>query len=248
MLGLPAPCRPDRCLVMGVAQRHAGLLLRRRPLVRRRRRRRARPATARRRAPTCSTSAASRPGPAPAASPADEELRRVLPVVRGARRRRACRSASTRCAPTVAEAALAAGAALVNDVSGGLADPAMAGRGRRRRRAVRRHALARARRPTWTSSAVYDDVVADVSRELSARRRGRWSRPVSTATQVVLDPGLGFAKTAEHNWALLARPRRAARRSAARCWSAPRASGSSAAARGRRRAAALQERDARRRP
>ena len=71
----------------GHRQRHARLLLRRRPVPRPRRRGRPRPRAGRRRAPTCSTSAASRPGPAPSRSTTHEELRRVLPVVERAGRR-----------------------------------------------------------------------------------------------------------------------------------------------------------------
>ena len=170
--------------------------------------------------------------------------RRVDPAGRAAGRRRprscagCCRSSAGWSAAgvvvsvdtmraAVAAAALEAGAALVNDVSGGLADPAMARVVADAGVAVRRHALARAQR-RHASRAVYDDVVTEVARRAAgpAGRAGR--APASTSTASSLDPGLGFAKDAEHNWALLAHLDDLRRRSAARCWSAPRARGSSA--------------------
>jgi dihydropteroate synthase len=102
----------------------------------------------------------------------------------------------------VAEAALEAGAVLVNDISGGLADDGMA------------KLVADAGVP-WVlmhwrghsrdmyAAAVYDDVVAEVCTELSARVDAAVAAGVSTDS-IVLDPGLGFAKNAAHNWALLA--------------------------------------------
>ena len=104
----------------------------------------------------------------------------------------------------VAAAALDAGAALVNDVSGGLADPEMAALVAERRRAVRRHALARAQprhavaaRTTTTSSPT-------CVRELTERVEALVAAGVRPDA-VVLDPGFGFAKHAEHNWELLRR-------------------------------------------
>jgi dihydropteroate synthase len=133
---------------------------------------------------------------------AAEERRRVLPVVRALAADGAVVSIDTmRC--TTAEAALAAGARLVNDVSGGLADPPI----------VRLVAEAGApyiamhwRGPSerMQELAVYDDVVADVRAELSRRLDALTAAGVDPR-RVILDPGLGFAKTAAHNWALLAR-------------------------------------------
>ena len=102
----------------------------------------------------------------------------------------------------VAAAALTAGATVVNDVSGGLADPDMA------------RVVADARCPWilmhWRGHsdrmadlAVYDDVVADVRGELVQRADAALAAGVDPR-RLVLDPGLGFAKTAEHNWELLA--------------------------------------------
>ncbi|HSF26779.1 MAG TPA: dihydropteroate synthase [Actinomycetes bacterium] len=133
--------------------------------------------------------------------PADEEARRVIPVVRELSAAGVLVSVDT-MRSEVAAAALEAGAVLVNDVSGGLADPAIL------------QVVADARVPFvimhWRgpsedmqSRATYDDVVADVRRELAARFDAVTRAGVDPA-QVVLDPGIGFAKTAEHNWRLLA--------------------------------------------
>ena len=103
---------------------------------------------------------------------------------------------------SVAAAALAAGAAVVNDVSGGLGDPDMA--------AVVRDAGCpwilmhwRGHSATMQQLAHYDDVVREVRDELSARVDSALAAGVA-ASRLVIDPGLGFAKTGEHNWALLA--------------------------------------------
>jgi dihydropteroate synthase len=133
--------------------------------------------------------------------PIEEELRRVIPVIRELAAGDAVVSVDTMRAE-VADAALAAGAALVNDVSGGLADPAMAG-------LVAEAGVPfvamhwRAPSAEMESRAVYDDVVIDVSAELAARLEQLVEAGVDPQ-QVVLDPGLGFAKNAVHNWALLA--------------------------------------------
>lgn len=133
---------------------------------------------------------------------ADEELRRVLPVVRALVGAGTAVSIDTMRAAT-ARAALDAGATVVNDVSGGLADRDMVGLVAQSGVPYvvmhwRAHSAEMARR------AAYGDVVADVGRELSQRLAAVVDGGVDPA-QVVLDPGLGFAKTAAHNWALLAR-------------------------------------------
>ena len=78
--------------------------------------------------------------------------------------------------------------------------------------------------------AAYDGpggVVGAVRQELAERVEAMPAAGIAR-DRIVLDPGLGFAKTAEHNWALLARPRRARRAWASRCWSGPAARRSSA--------------------
>jgi len=132
---------------------------------------------------------------------AAEELRRVIPVISELAAAGLCVSVDTTRA-AVAAPALDAGAAMVNDVSGSLADPAMA--------AVVAAAGVpyvvthwRAPSADMYEKAVYGDVVADVRAELGARVAGVIAAGVDPA-QVIVDPGLGFAKRAEHNWALLA--------------------------------------------
>ena len=130
-----------------------------------------------------------------------EELRRVLPVVEALAGAGVVVSIDTMRAD-VADAALASGAALVNDVSGGLADPTMA------------ELAADARVPYvamhWRGAshrmeqlAVYDDVVAEVRDELARRVEALVAAGVDE-DRIVLDPGFGFAKRAEHGWTLLA--------------------------------------------
>ncbi len=133
--------------------------------------------------------------------PAEDELRRVLPVIRPLVERGVPVSVDTYRA-RVAEAALAAGAQVVNDVSGGLGDCDMA-------RVVRDAGCPwilmhwRGHSASMQQLARYDDVVADVRRELCRRVDAAVAAGVDPA-RLVLDPGLGFAKTAAHNWALLA--------------------------------------------
>ncbi|MFI6447907.1 dihydropteroate synthase [Kitasatospora sp. NPDC050543] len=131
-----------------------------------------------------------------------EELGRVLPVVRELADAGVVVSIDTMRA-SVAEQAVAAGARLVNDVSGGLADPAMAS-------VIADTGVPfvvmhwRGQSADMDSQAVYGDVVTDVVAELTARMRALLEAGVKEE-QLILDPGLGFAKTAEHNWALLGR-------------------------------------------
>jgi dihydropteroate synthase len=132
----------------------------------------------------------------------DTERQRVEPVVAELAAAGAIVSVDTMRASTAA-AALAAGARIVNDVSGGRADPDLP-------RVVAEAGVPyvvmhwRAHSAHMQEHATYDDVVADVSAELCERLDAVVAAGVR-AEQVVLDPGIGFAKTAEHNWALLAR-------------------------------------------
>ncbi|MDQ1673314.1 MAG: dihydropteroate synthase, partial [Frankiaceae bacterium] len=140
----------------------------------------------------------TRPGAA-RVSEADERAR-VLPVVAGLVAAGARVSVDTARA-SIAEAALDAGAVLVNDVSGG-ADPAMfpliAERGVP-------YVLMHSRGPSsdMTARAVYRDLVREVTVELAARLDAAAAAGIAE-DQLVLDPGVGFAKTADHNWTLLA--------------------------------------------
>ncbi|MDQ1286764.1 MAG: dihydropteroate synthase [Actinomycetota bacterium] len=130
-----------------------------------------------------------------------EELRRVVPVVTALAAEGAVISVDTMRAE-VAEAALDAGATVVNDVSGGLADPAMPGLvARRGSPFVVMHW--RGHSDAMDSRAVYRDVVAEVRVELLGRLDVLVDAGIDPR-QIILDPGLGFAKTPEHNWRLLA--------------------------------------------
>jgi dihydropteroate synthase len=131
----------------------------------------------------------------------EEELRRVVPVVAALASEGAVVSIDTMRA-SVASAALEAGAAVVNDVSGGLADPDMPGVAA----AAEVPFVAmhwRGHSSDMQARAVYADVVAEVSAELS-RRADELVAAGIAPDRLVLDPGFGFAKLAEHNWALLA--------------------------------------------
>ena len=131
-----------------------------------------------------------------------EELRRVGPVVTELARAGLTVSIDTMRA-RVAEFALEAGAQLVNDVSGGLADPDM----------PRLVAAAgvwyvvvhwRGHSQDMYAHAVYADVVTEVRGELAERVDAVVHAGVDPG-HIVLDPGLGFGKRPEHNWPLLAR-------------------------------------------
>ncbi len=131
-----------------------------------------------------------------------EELDRVLPVITALTAEGATVSVDT-MRGEVAEAALDAGAVVVNDVSGGLADPrilsvvASAGASY-----VAMHWRAHA--DTMQQHASYDDVVGEVVTELGERVEAALAAGIP-ADRVAVDPGLGFAKTHQHNWALLRR-------------------------------------------
>jgi dihydropteroate synthase len=131
---------------------------------------------------------------------ADVEAERVIPVVRELVAAGVVVSVDTMRA-VVAEAALDAGAALVNDVSGGTADPAML---KVVAAAEAPYVIVHSRGPSadMQTRAVYDDVVADVCTELTARIDVAVDAGVERE-RIILDPGLGFAKQAEHNWGLL---------------------------------------------
>lgn len=130
------------------------------------------------------------------------ETARVVPVIKELAADDVAISVDTTRA-TVADAALEAGASVINDVSGGLADPDMA-------RVAAGAGVPwvlmhwRGHSSRMDSLATYDDVVADVRDELMRQVEAALAAGVAE-DNIVLDPGLGFAKSAEHNWALLNR-------------------------------------------
>jgi dihydropteroate synthase len=133
---------------------------------------------------------------------AETEIARVVPVITELTAAGVVVSVDTTRA-RVADAALAAGATVINDVSGGLSDPDMV-------------AVAAGAGVPWIlmhwrghsremdSLATYEDVVAEVRDELCQRVDVALAGGVDSGA-LVIDPGLGFAKNAEHNWALLRR-------------------------------------------
>ena len=134
---------------------------------------------------------------------ADEELRRVMPVLEAlAARVRVPISIDTYKAG-VARAALAAGAAIVNDISGLRYDPALA-------QVVAEAGAAlvlmhtRGRSKTMYSEAAYDDVVADVALEIGESIRAATGAGVAV-DRILVDPGIGFAKRPSHSYGVLAR-------------------------------------------
>lgn len=132
--------------------------------------------------------------------PAAEEQHRVLPLVRELARGGIAVSVDTMNAST-ALAAAHAGAAVINDVSGGLADPDMT-------RVAIETGLPfvvmhwRGHSAEMAARATYADVVTDVRREIEYRVAELIVRGVDPA-KIIVDPGIGFSKNADHNWALL---------------------------------------------
>lgn len=131
---------------------------------------------------------------------ADEEIRRVVPVVEQLVADGITVSVDTMRAAT-ARAVLDVGATIINDVSGGLADPEMfATVAAREADYLLQHWRGHA--DVMNSLAHYDDVCAEVLGETLARRDLAVEAGIP-AERIILDPGLGFAKQAEDNWQIL---------------------------------------------
>jgi dihydropteroate synthase len=132
----------------------------------------------------------------------DEEQARVLPVIRALAESKVAISIDTMRAST-ARLAVEAGASIVNDVSGGAADPDMfatvADLGCK-------YTLMhwRGHSKDMNSKALYGDVVADVIEEVTMQLDKALAAGVKREN-IILDPGLGFAKDPEHNWEILNR-------------------------------------------
>lgn len=132
----------------------------------------------------------------------EEELSRVIPVIKELAGHGAVISIDTMRA-SVARAAVKAGATYINDVSGGMADDQM-------------HNVAaelgtfyilmhwRGHSVDMNSKAIYGDVVLDVKNELSRQIVKAIAAGIAPA-KIIVDPGIGFAKEAEHNWELIRR-------------------------------------------
>ncbi len=131
----------------------------------------------------------------------EEELARVIPVITELVKDGAVVSVDT-MRSEVAKAAITAGALYVNDVSGGLSDLKMAAviAANPKMQYIVMHW--RGHSKDMQKQAVYEDVVKEVKDELDKRVTNLLTQGV-LAEQIILDPGLGFAKETEHNWQIL---------------------------------------------
>ncbi|TYZ68327.1 hypothetical protein PybrP1_007606 [[Pythium] brassicae (nom. inval.)] len=130
----------------------------------------------------------TRPGAAPVSEA--EELRRVLPVIAGIRAKSAVPISIDTTKAAVARQAVAAGANVVNDVSAGLQDADMLA------------TVAQLRVPTMTGLKQYEDVVTEVAQELNERVGAAVAAGIFS-WNIIVDPGIGFAKAGELNLQLL---------------------------------------------
>jgi dihydropteroate synthase len=129
-----------------------------------------------------------------------EEIARTIPVIAELAKHGVKISIDTMRAST-AKTAIDAGASIINDVSGGLADPLMLQTAAELK--VPYIAMHwRGQSKDMNSKAIYGDVVSDVISELQERISAALDAGI-TAENLVIDPGLGFAKDADHNWAII---------------------------------------------
>ena len=130
----------------------------------------------------------------------EEEIARIVPVITELAKYGTTISIDTMRAST-AEAAVKAGASIVNDVSAGLADGAMLQTAARLKVAyIAMHW--RGHSKDMNSKAVYGDVVSEVISELNERIDAALDAGIQK-DKLIIDPGIGFAKDAEHNWAII---------------------------------------------
>ena len=129
-----------------------------------------------------------------------EEIQRTIPVITELAKHGAKISIDTMRAST-AEAAVKAGAAIINDVSGGLSDPQMLQTAARLQLPyIAMHW--RGQSKDMNSKAIYTDVVTDVISELQERVDAALDAGIKQGN-LIIDPGLGFAKDAQHNWEII---------------------------------------------
>ena len=130
----------------------------------------------------------------------EEEMERILPVIQALSARGSLISVDTTRAST-AQAAISAGAKIINDISAGLSDPTMLGLvASLDCPYIAMHS--RGDSKDMQSRAIYKDVVKEVVDELSQRVSAALAAGVKPEN-LILDPGIGFAKEAEQNWLLL---------------------------------------------
>lgn len=140
----------------------------------------------------------SRPGSAPV--PLEEEKRRVLPVLEALAGRLKIPVSVDTCKPELAELAVRAGADLINDITGFKAPAMIAAAARSGAGVVVMHMQGEPR--SMQAAPVYKDVVGEVNDFLAGRAAALRAAGVK---DIILDPGIGFGKTLEHNLALIAR-------------------------------------------
>ena len=129
-----------------------------------------------------------------------EEIERTIPVIAELAKHGVKISIDTMRAST-AEAAIKAGASIINDVSGGLADPNML----QTAAGLKVPYIAmhwRGQSKDMNSKAIYSHVVIDVISELQERITAALDAGIEVGN-LIIDPGLGFAKDAEHNWEII---------------------------------------------
>lgn len=133
---------------------------------------------------------------------AEEEQDRVIPVIRELAKESVVISIDTMRAST-AKLGVEAGATIVNDVSGGAADPEMFSTVAQ---LGCKYTLMhwRGHSKDMNSKAIYSDVVAEVIEEISIQLDKALAAGIKREN-IILDPGIGFAKDAEHNWEILNR-------------------------------------------
>jgi dihydropteroate synthase len=132
----------------------------------------------------------------------EEQLRRILPVIDAIRGRIGALVSVDTTRAAVARAAIDHGASLINDISAGTDDPDMLPLAARTGAALILMHM-RGQPATMQAAPVYSDVCREVADYLQARRRAAVEAGVSER-RILLDPGIGFGKTVDHNLALLA--------------------------------------------
>jgi dihydropteroate synthase len=130
-----------------------------------------------------------------------EEEARVMPIITALAKKEIPLSIDTTRA-AIADKAIKGGATYVNDVSGGLADPAMYALIAKNPKIQYIIMHWRAHSKTMQEHATYKDVVKEVKEELEERINSAIEAGVNPE-QIIIDPGLGFSKLSEHNWELL---------------------------------------------
>ncbi len=141
----------------------------------------------------------TRPGAEPVSI--DEELRRVIPVIEGLAGQTEIPISIDTMKPQVAQAALDSGAHIINDVSAFEFDAAMIDIASKSNCGIiLMHMLGTPQ--TMQADPHYEDVVSEVVDSLQARVAKLLEQGIS-AERIVIDPGIGFGKTAEHNLSLL---------------------------------------------